>query len=70
MSWVDYFKNATMLVGKKINSKTYIVNYAPEYFTKLNKLVQEYNKTTEGKVYVNYTWCRGVCVCMLSQENV
>ncbi|XP_033226220.1 endothelin-converting enzyme homolog isoform X2 [Belonocnema kinseyi] len=53
MSWVDYFKNATLLVGKKINSKTNIVNYAPEYFTKLNKLLQEYNKTTEGKVTLN-----------------
>lgn len=55
MSWVDYFKNATLLVGKKVNSKTNIVNYAPEYFIKLNKLMQEYSNTTEGKVYVNYT---------------
>ncbi|XP_043474740.1 endothelin-converting enzyme homolog isoform X2 [Leptopilina heterotoma] len=53
ISWVDYFKNATIPVGKKVNSKTNIVNYAPEYFTKLNKLVQEYSNTTEGKVILN-----------------
>lgn len=53
MSWVDYFKNATLLVGKKVNSKTNIVNYAPEYFIKLNKLMQEYSNTTEGKVILN-----------------
>lgn len=52
MSWVDYFLNATRLVNKKVNSKSLIVNFAPEYFTKLTKLVQEYNKTTSGKMYV------------------
>lgn len=50
MSWVDYFQNATRLVNKKVNSKSMIVNFAPEYFVKLSKLVLEYNKTDEGKV--------------------
>ncbi|XP_011301626.1 endothelin-converting enzyme 1 isoform X2 [Fopius arisanus] len=53
MSWLDYFQNATKLVNKKINSKTAIVNFAPEYFKKLTKLVQEYNKTTDGKIVIN-----------------
>lgn len=57
MSWVDYFQNATRLVNKKINSKAQIINYAPEYFTKLTKLVQEYNKTTNGKMYVYHARC-------------
>lgn len=50
MSWADYFQNATKLVNKKVNSKVMIVNFAPEYFKKLNKLVQEYNKTSDGQV--------------------
>ncbi|XP_034180003.1 M13 family metallopeptidase neprilysin 3 isoform X2 [Osmia lignaria lignaria] len=53
MSWVDYFQNASRLVSKKINSKTMIVNFAPEYFEKLSKLVLEYNKTDEGKIILN-----------------
>jgi len=52
MSWLDYFQNATRLVNKKINNKAMIVNFAPEYFMKLTKLVQQYNKTNEGKTYV------------------
>lgn len=52
MSWVDYFQNATRLVNKKINAKSQIVNFAPDYFEKLTKLVQEYNKTAEGKMLV------------------
>lgn len=54
MSWVEYFQNATRLVNKKVNSKAMIVNFAPEYFEKLSKLVQEYNKTSEGKTYVKF----------------
>lgn len=50
MSWVDYFKNATRIVNKKINDKMMIVNFAPEYFIKLSNLVLDYNKTNEGKV--------------------
>lgn len=50
MLWVDYFQNATRILGKKINSKTMIVNFAPEYFVKLTKLVQQYNKTANGKM--------------------
>ncbi|KAG6794346.1 endothelin-converting enzyme isoform X3 [Apis mellifera caucasica] len=53
MSWVDYFKNATRIVNKKINDKMMIVNFAPEYFIKLSNLVLEYNKTNEGKVILN-----------------
>ncbi|XP_008209638.1 endothelin-converting enzyme homolog isoform X1 [Nasonia vitripennis] len=53
MSWFDYFQNATRLVNKKITIKLKIVNYAPEYFAKLTKLVQQYNKTNEGKVILN-----------------
>ncbi|XP_011139623.1 endothelin-converting enzyme homolog isoform X2 [Harpegnathos saltator] len=53
MSWVDYFQNATRLVNKKINSKAQVINFAPEYFTKLTKLVQEYNRTSNGKIILN-----------------
>ncbi|XP_012171205.2 endothelin-converting enzyme homolog isoform X2 [Bombus terrestris] len=53
MSWVDYFQNATQLVNKKVTSQTKIVNFAPEYFVKLSKLVLEYNKTNDGKVILN-----------------
>ncbi|XP_044589355.1 endothelin-converting enzyme homolog [Cotesia glomerata] len=55
LSWVNYFKNATKLVGKskKIDGRHMIVNFAPEYFRKLSKLVEEYNNTTEGKVILN-----------------
>lgn len=52
MSWVDYFQNATRLVNKKINSKAMVVNFAPEYFVQLTKLVHEYNSTSDGKMYV------------------
>jgi len=52
MSWVEFFQNATRLVNKKINSKAMIVNFAPEYFIKLTKVVQDYNSTTTGKMYV------------------
>ena len=52
MSWVEYFQNATRLVNKKVNSKAMIVNFAPEYFEKLSKLVGEYNATAQGKTYV------------------
>lgn len=51
MSWVEYFQNATRLVNKKVNSKAMIVNFAPEYFEKLARVVQEYNKTDDGKTY-------------------
>ncbi|XP_006624144.1 endothelin-converting enzyme homolog isoform X1 [Apis dorsata] len=53
MSWVDYFKNATRIINKKINDKMMIVNFAPEYFIKLSDLVLDYNKTNEGKVVLN-----------------
>ncbi|XP_054008313.1 endothelin-converting enzyme homolog isoform X2 [Hylaeus anthracinus] len=53
MSWVDYFQNATRLVNKKISGDATIVNFAPEYFVKLSKLVLEYNKTDAGKVILN-----------------
>ncbi|XP_012276317.1 endothelin-converting enzyme homolog isoform X2 [Orussus abietinus] len=53
MSWVEYFRNATLLVNKKVNNETMIVNYAPEYFTKLTKIILEYNNSTEGKVTLN-----------------
>lgn len=53
MSWTEFFQNATRLVANtKINSKTKIVNFAPDYFINLTKVVQEYNKTTTGKMYV------------------
>ncbi|XP_015588301.1 endothelin-converting enzyme homolog isoform X2 [Cephus cinctus] len=51
ISWVEYFQNAT--VNKKITSKVKIVNYAPQYFKELTKLVIQYNKTTEGKIVLN-----------------
>ncbi|KAG7209982.1 hypothetical protein KM043_011568 [Ampulex compressa] len=53
ISWVDYFQNATRSVSKKINGKTMIVNFAPEYFTKLSNLVAEYHQTTEDKIVLN-----------------
>ncbi|XP_043280868.1 endothelin-converting enzyme homolog isoform X2 [Venturia canescens] len=53
MSWVEYFTNATRLVNKKVNSKAMIVNFAPEYFEKLARVVQEYNKTDTGKTVLN-----------------
>lgn len=53
MSWVQYFQNATKIVNKKINSRTAIVNFAPEYFKKLGKLVQEYNKSKDGRIILN-----------------
>ncbi|XP_034950226.1 endothelin-converting enzyme homolog [Chelonus insularis] len=53
MSWLDYFQNATQLVGRKVNNKTMIVNFAPEYFKKISKLVSDYNSTTEGKIIIN-----------------
>lgn len=52
MSWTEFFQNATRLVNKKINSKAMIVNFAPDYFVNLTKIVQEYNRTANGKMYV------------------
>ncbi|XP_048513840.1 endothelin-converting enzyme homolog isoform X3 [Athalia rosae] len=53
MSWVEYFQNAMRLVSKKVNSKIMIVNYAPEYFVNLTKLIKDYKKTEEGTVILN-----------------
>ncbi|XP_014208361.1 endothelin-converting enzyme homolog isoform X2 [Copidosoma floridanum] len=53
MSWLDYFQNATRLVNKRISGKLKIVNYAPEYFRKLTNLVQNYQKTDDGKLTLN-----------------
>ncbi|KAK0175625.1 hypothetical protein PV327_009363 [Microctonus hyperodae] len=53
ISWVDYFQNATKFLNKKINNKIMVVNFAPEYFRKLTKLIQEYNKTSNGKIVLN-----------------
>ncbi|KAK0166542.1 hypothetical protein PV328_004952 [Microctonus aethiopoides] len=53
ISWVDYFQNATKFLNKKINNKIMVVNFAPEYFRKLTKLVQDYNKTSNGKIVLN-----------------
>ncbi|XP_058803973.1 endothelin-converting enzyme homolog isoform X2 [Phymastichus coffea] len=53
ISWIDYFQNATGVVNKTITSDQKIVNYAPEYFKKLSKLVLQYNKTNSGKVILN-----------------
>ncbi|XP_063986007.1 endothelin-converting enzyme homolog [Diachasmimorpha longicaudata] len=53
MSWLDYFQNATKLVNKKISSKTKIVNFAPGFFKKLTKLVEDYNKTADGQIVLN-----------------
>lgn len=50
MVWVDYFNYAMRLVGKKVNSKVMIVNFAPEYFTNLTKIIDGYNKTEEGRM--------------------
>ncbi|XP_076641509.1 M13 family metallopeptidase neprilysin 3 isoform X3 [Halictus rubicundus] len=53
LSWVTYFQNATRLIGKKINGKATIVNFVPEYFVKLSKLVTNYTKTDEKKIVLN-----------------
>lgn len=69
MSWIEFFQNATRAVGKKINSKAMIVNFAPEYFVNLTKIVQEYNKTTSGKMYV-YPQGASDMAHLLRNENI
>ncbi|XP_076293708.1 M13 family metallopeptidase neprilysin 3 isoform X1 [Lasioglossum baleicum] len=53
LNWVTYFQNATRLINKKINGKATIVNFVPEYFVKLSKLVMNYTKTDEKKIVLN-----------------
>ncbi|XP_046478357.1 endothelin-converting enzyme homolog isoform X1 [Neodiprion pinetum] len=53
MQWVEYFNYAMRLVSKKLNNKVMIVNFAPEYFTNLTKIIDGYNKNEEGKVILN-----------------
>ncbi|KAJ8680284.1 hypothetical protein QAD02_016071 [Eretmocerus hayati] len=53
MSWYDFFQNATSMVNKRMTSKMKVVNFAPEFFTKLTKLIQDHEKTREGKTVLN-----------------
>lgn len=50
MSWVEYFQNAMRLVGKKVNNKVMIVNFAPQYFVNLTTIIEEYKETPEKTV--------------------
>lgn len=49
INWVDYFSDAMHLVDRKVNSKTSVVVYAPQYLQKLTALLKELNNTMEGK---------------------
>ncbi|KAK4877932.1 hypothetical protein RN001_010438 [Aquatica leii] len=54
IDWKLFFENALKIVGKrKISPKENIVVYAPEYLEKLSSLIQEYQKTDDGKIVLN-----------------
>uniref|UniRef100_A0A1B6E866 Endothelin-converting enzyme 1 n=1 Tax=Clastoptera arizonana TaxID=38151 RepID=A0A1B6E866_9HEMI len=53
MSWIDYFSDALRLVGKKITDKEKVVVYAPNYLSNLTTIIQNYTKTTDGKIILN-----------------
>ncbi|XP_017775297.1 PREDICTED: endothelin-converting enzyme 1 isoform X2 [Nicrophorus vespilloides] len=53
INWQLFFDNAMRIVNKKISSKDDVVVYAPEYLSNLTLLIEEYNKTAEGKIVLN-----------------
>lgn len=50
IDWRDHFEDALRLVKRKVTEKERVVVYAPEYLTKLTKIVTEYNATADGKM--------------------
>lgn len=50
IDWREHFEDALRLVKRKVSDKERVVVYAPEYLTKLTKLVTKYNSTVEGKM--------------------
>lgn len=53
IDWRMFFENAMKLVGKKVTPKEPIVVYCTEYLQNLTELINEYNKTDEGKIVLN-----------------
>lgn len=51
MSWRSYFENATLLINRTF-TELKIVNYAPEYFKKLSKVISDHLTSRRGKMYV------------------
>lgn len=52
INWLDHFQDALRLIREKITEKERVVVYAPEYLRKLTTIIQKYNETDEGKMYV------------------
>lgn len=50
IDWRKFFENAMKAANKKITSKQHVVVYAPEYLGNLTGLIEEYNRTVEGKM--------------------
>lgn len=53
IDWVAYFSDAMHLVDRKVNMKTSVVVYAPQYLKKLSDLLKEHTNSTEGKTVLN-----------------
>lgn len=54
INWRSHFEDAFRVVKRKITDKERIVVYAPEYLEKLSRIVNEYNSTTDGKMYCSF----------------
>lgn len=50
IDWRAHFEDALRIVNRKVTEKERVVVYAPEYLTKLTKIVQEYNATDDKKM--------------------
>jgi neprilysin len=50
ISWRDHFEDAFRLVGRKIGEKEKVVVYAPTYLKNLTILINNYTRSSEGKM--------------------
>nr|XP_023014776.1 endothelin-converting enzyme homolog isoform X2 [Leptinotarsa decemlineata] len=53
IDWRKFFEDAMRIVNKKVTTKEQIVVYAPDYLKNLTILIEQYNKTEEGRIVLN-----------------
>lgn len=54
VDWISYFNFAFRQINHTITEDEPIVVYSPAYLSNVSNLIQEYNSTPEGRVYVLY----------------
>lgn len=53
IDWISYFNFAFSQINHTITEDEPIVVYSPAYLSNVSNIVQEYNSTPEGRVYVS-----------------